>query len=37
MIRGTQQALRKSLSIQGMDTWWLRTTDSKQTQEKSVA
>ena len=36
MIKGTKQALRKSLSGQGMDTWWLRTSDSR-TQERSVA
>jgi hypothetical protein len=37
MIRGTKRALRKSLSTQGMDTWWLSSTDSKQTQERTVA
>ena len=37
MIDGTKQALRRSLSSQGMDTWWLRTSDTNQTQERSVA
>ncbi|MGF1616670.1 MAG: hypothetical protein ACFCU2_02510 [Acidimicrobiia bacterium] len=37
MIQGTKRALRKSLSTQGMDTWWLSSRDSKQTQERTVA
>ncbi len=34
MIAGTKHALRRSLAMSGMDTWWLRAADHK---ERSVA
>ncbi len=42
MVEGTRRALRRSLSTQGMDSWWLRTSirnanNLKSTQERSVA
>lgn len=40
MVTGTQSALRTSLSQQGMDTWWYRSSRSRDlqaTQERSIA
>jgi hypothetical protein len=37
MINGTRNALRRSLALWGMDTWWLRASELKPIQEKSVA
>ncbi len=37
MIDGTRNALRRSLALWGMDTWWLRASEFKPTQEISVA
>jgi len=36
MVDGTRSALRRSLAISGMDSWWMRTAQS-QTKEKSIA
>ncbi|MEA1903090.1 MAG: hypothetical protein U9N56_06155 [Actinomycetota bacterium] len=36
MIDGTRSALRRSLAMSGMDTWWLRAVDI-QNKEKSIA
>ena len=36
MIDGTRSALRRSLALSGMDTWWLRASEH-QAKEKSVA
>lgn len=36
MVAGTRSALRKSLSNQGMDTWWVRSSNTTQ-QEKAIA
>lgn len=37
MVEGTRSALRKSLSNQGMDTWWLRSSSNTQNQERAIA
>ena len=37
MINGTRNALRRSLALWGMDTWWLRASEIKTYQETSVA
>jgi len=37
MINGTRNALRRSLALWGMDTWWLRASEFKPTQESAVA
>ncbi|MGH8913925.1 MAG: hypothetical protein ACRDZM_05335 [Acidimicrobiia bacterium] len=37
MINGTRNALRRSLALWGMDTWWLRASEIKSTQEIAVA
>jgi hypothetical protein len=37
MINGTRNALRRSLALWGMDTWWLRASDIKTAQESAVA
>jgi hypothetical protein len=37
MIDGTRNALRRSLALWGMDTWWLRPSQFKSKQEKAVA
>jgi len=36
MVDGTRSALRRSLAISGMDTWWLRAVDH-QSKEKEIA
>ena len=37
MIDGTRSALRRSLALWGMDTWWLRPTDYRTKVERSIA
>ncbi len=37
MVAGTRSALRKSLSNQGMDTWWVRSSSKTTPQEKAIA
>ncbi|HSJ82869.1 MAG TPA: hypothetical protein VLA91_03540 [Acidimicrobiia bacterium] len=37
MINGTRNALRRSLALWGMDTWWLRASDPTTNQEIAVA
>ena len=37
MVDGTRGALRRSLAIWGMDTWWLRASEFQTRQEKSIA
>jgi hypothetical protein len=37
MVDGTRGALRRSLAIWGMDTWWLRASDFQTKQEKDIA
>jgi hypothetical protein len=37
MIDGTRNALRRSLALWGMDTWWLKPSQTKTTQESAVA
>ncbi|MGH8950487.1 MAG: hypothetical protein ACRDX9_03590 [Acidimicrobiia bacterium] len=37
MINGTRNALRRSLALFGMDTWWLRASEMKANQERAVA
>ena len=37
MINGTRNALRRSLALWGMDTWWLRPSETRTTQETAVA
>ena len=37
MINGTRNALRRSLALWGMDTWWLRASEIKSYQETAVA
>jgi hypothetical protein len=37
MINGTRNALRRSLALWGMDTWWLRASEIKTHQETAVA
>ncbi|HET7847102.1 MAG TPA: hypothetical protein VFL72_06375, partial [Acidimicrobiia bacterium] len=37
MIDGTRSALRRSLALWGMDTWWLRASDHQTRQERSIA
>jgi hypothetical protein len=37
MVVGTRSALRKSLSNQGMDTWWVRSSSKTTPQEKAIA
>jgi hypothetical protein len=37
MIHGTRNALRRSLALFGMDTWWLRAPDITPNQENAVA
>jgi hypothetical protein len=37
MINGTRNALRRSMALWGMDTWWLRASEFKPTQESAVA
>jgi hypothetical protein len=37
MINGTRNALRRSLALWGMDTWWLRASDLTTNQEIAVA
>jgi hypothetical protein len=37
MIDGTRNALRRSLALWGMDTWWLRASEMKTYQETAVA
>jgi hypothetical protein len=37
MINGTRNALRRSLALWGMDTWWLRASEIKTYQETVVA
>jgi hypothetical protein len=37
MINGTRNALRRSLALWGMDTWWLKASELKPTQETAVA
>ena len=37
MINGTRNALRRSLALFGMDTWWLRASEMKTNQERAVA
>jgi hypothetical protein len=37
MINGTRNALRRSLALWGMDTWWLRPSEFKTNQERTVA
>jgi hypothetical protein len=29
MVEGTRAALRRSLALQGMDTWWMRASESR--------
>jgi len=36
MINGTRSALRRSLALFGMDTWWLRASEMKTNQERAV-
>jgi translation initiation factor IF-2 len=35
MVDGTRSALRRSLAISGMDSWWMRTPESR-TKEKAI-
>lgn len=37
MINGTRNALRRSLALWGMDTWWLRASELKTNQGREVA
>jgi hypothetical protein len=37
MIDGTRNALRRSLALWGMDTWWLRASEMNINQESAVA
>jgi hypothetical protein len=37
MINGTRNALRRSLALWGMDTWWMRASEFKPSQETRVA
>lgn len=37
MINGTRNALRRSLALFGMDTWWMRTSEARNDQESAVA
>ncbi len=37
MINGTRNALRRSLALWGMDTWWLKASEIKTNQESAVA
>ncbi|HEX9866836.1 MAG TPA: hypothetical protein VGC03_17880 [Acidimicrobiia bacterium] len=37
MINGTRNALRRSLALWGMDTWWLKPSQTKTNQESAVA
>jgi hypothetical protein len=37
MINGTRNALRRSLALWGMDTWWLRASEFKSTEEIGIA
>jgi hypothetical protein len=37
MIDGTRNALRRSLALWGMDTWWLRASELKASRESAVA
>jgi len=37
MIDGTRSALRRSLALWGMDTWWLRPSGYRTKQERSIA
>jgi hypothetical protein len=37
MINGTRNALRRGLSLYGMDTWWLRASETQNKQESAVA
>jgi hypothetical protein len=37
MIDGTRNALRRSLALWGMDTWWLRASEININQESAVA
>lgn len=37
MIDGTRTALRRSLALWGMDTWWLRASEFQNRQERAIA
>jgi hypothetical protein len=37
MIDGTRHALRRSLGLSGMDTWWLRASRDVRDKEEAVA
>ena len=37
MIDGTRSALRRSLALWGMDTWWMRASEHNTRQERSIA
>ncbi len=37
MINGTRNALRRSLALFGMDTWWMRASEARNNQENAVA
>jgi len=37
MVDGTRGALRRSLALWGMDTWWLRASGHRTTQEREIA
>lgn len=37
MINGTRNALRRSLALWGMDTWWMRASERPSTLERSIA
>jgi hypothetical protein len=37
MVDGTRGALRRSLALWGMDTWWLRASEFQSRQEKAIA
>jgi hypothetical protein len=37
MIDGTRSALRRSLALWGMDTWWLRASGYLESKERTVA
>jgi hypothetical protein len=37
MIDGTRGALRRSLALSGMDTWWIKASEYKDQEEKAIA
>lgn len=37
MIDGTRNALRRSLALQGMDTWWFRASEAYREEERDIA